>query len=177
MASLIVMFKLHTAVFWRTSWLCSLLQLSKLVHLSALNNKSFNHKGQREENITNLMFCWPCITVYRYSDWPCITVYRYSDWPCITVYKYSETNVMHFLFSLLRIKGLYVFRALLAHPQEGLHKQHLIYCVVFCQLEGTRIGTGASDTSSALTLVAANWHNTHAIYQVPFVQRILRMSK
>jgi hypothetical protein len=31
-------------------------------------------------------------------------------WPCITVYQYSETNVMHFLFSLLRIKGLYMFR-------------------------------------------------------------------
>jgi hypothetical protein len=28
---------------------------------------------------------------------------------------YSKTNVMHFLFSLLRIKGLYMFRALLAH--------------------------------------------------------------
>jgi hypothetical protein len=26
---------------------------------------------------------------------------------------------MHFLFSLLRIKGLYMFQALLTHPQEG----------------------------------------------------------
>jgi hypothetical protein len=26
--------------------------------------------------------------------------------------------MMHFLFSLLRIKGHYMFRALLAHPQE-----------------------------------------------------------
>jgi hypothetical protein len=32
--------------------------------------------------------------------------------------QYSETNVMHFLFSSLRIKGLYMFRALLAYPQE-----------------------------------------------------------
>jgi hypothetical protein len=46
-----------------------------------------------------------------------------------TVYQYSETNVMHFLFSLLRIKGLYMFRALLAHPQEVLHKRPLVYCV------------------------------------------------
>jgi hypothetical protein len=38
----------------------------------------------------DLMFCWPCITVYQYSDWPCITVYQYSDWPCITVYQYSD---------------------------------------------------------------------------------------
>jgi hypothetical protein len=29
----------------------------------------------------------------------------------------------------LRIKGLYMFRALLAHPQEALHKRHLVYCV------------------------------------------------
>jgi hypothetical protein len=36
---------------------------------------------------------------------------------------------MHFLFSLLRIKGLYMFRALLAYPQEVLHKRHLVYCV------------------------------------------------
>jgi hypothetical protein len=44
-------------------------------------------------------------------------------------YQYSETKVIHFLFSLLRIKGLYMFRALLAHPQEALHKRHLVYCV------------------------------------------------
>jgi hypothetical protein len=47
----------------------------------------------------NLMFCWSCIVVYQYS----------------------EINVMHFLFSLLRIRGLYMFRALLAHPQEALN--------------------------------------------------------
>jgi hypothetical protein len=41
----------------------------------------------------------------------------------------SETNMMHFSFNLLRIKGLYMFRALLVHPQEALHKQHLVYCV------------------------------------------------
>jgi hypothetical protein len=47
-------------------------------------------------------------------------------WPCIIAYQYSETNVMHFLFNLLRIMGLYMFRALLAHPQEGLHKRQFI---------------------------------------------------
>jgi hypothetical protein len=41
-------------------------------------------------------------------------------------YQNSETNVMYFLFSLLWIKGLYIFRALLAHPQEALHKRHFI---------------------------------------------------
>jgi hypothetical protein len=44
-------------------------------------------------------------------------------------YQHSETNVMHLLFSLLRIKSLYVFRALFAYPQEALHKRHLVYCV------------------------------------------------
>jgi hypothetical protein len=35
---------------------------------------------------------------------------------------------MQFSFNLLRIKGLYMFRALLAHPQEALHKRHLVNC-------------------------------------------------
>jgi hypothetical protein len=35
----------------------------------------------------------------------------------VTCY-YSETNLMHFIFSILRIKYLFIFRALLAHPQE-----------------------------------------------------------
>jgi hypothetical protein len=44
----------------------------------------------------------------------------------------SETNVMHFLFSLLRIIGLYMFPALLAHPQEALHNgTSYIVCVVY----------------------------------------------
>jgi hypothetical protein len=47
---------------------------------------------------------------------------------------------MHFLFSLLRIKGLYMFRALLAHPQEALHKCHFVYCVRVMSVDCTRIG-------------------------------------
>jgi hypothetical protein len=71
--------------------------------------------------------------------------------------QYSKTNVMYFLFSLLRIKGLYMFRALLPHPQEALHKQHLVYCMrvmsVGCYQgwNGTEFGT------------------TYAMYQVLFV--------
>jgi hypothetical protein len=61
---------------------------------------------------------------------------------------------MHFLFNLLRIKGLYMFRALLAHLQEALHKQHLVY--------GMRFMFHSNPD-------AANWHNTHAVYQVSFV--------
>jgi hypothetical protein len=48
-------------------------------------------------------------------------------------YQYSETNVIYFLFSLLRIKGHYVLRALLAHPQGALYKCHSVYCVRFHQ--------------------------------------------
>jgi hypothetical protein len=44
-------------------------------------------------------------------------------------FQYSKTNVMHFLFNLLRINSLCLFRALLAHLQEALHKQQLVYCV------------------------------------------------
>jgi hypothetical protein len=50
-------------------------------------------------------------------------------WPCIIVYQYNEINVMHFSFNLVRIKGLYMFRALLAHSQEALHKQLMVHCV------------------------------------------------
>jgi hypothetical protein len=38
----------------------------------------------------------------------------------------SYIKVKYFLFSLLRIKGLYKFRALLAYPQEALHKRYLV---------------------------------------------------
>jgi hypothetical protein len=40
--------------------------------------------------------------------------------PYVIVYQYSETNVMHFLLNLLRIKGFYMFPALLAHLQDML---------------------------------------------------------
>jgi hypothetical protein len=59
--------------------------------------------------------------------------------PYIIVYQYSETNVMQFLFSLLRIKGLYMLRALIAHPQEALQKRHLVYCVRVMSVGCTRI--------------------------------------
>jgi hypothetical protein len=55
---------------------------------------------------------------------------------------------MQVLFSLLTIKGNYMFRALLAHPQEALHKRHLVDCV---------------------RVMSAGAANTHAIYQAPFV--------
>jgi hypothetical protein len=55
-------------------------------------------------------------------------------------HQYDKTNVMHFLFSLLRIKGLYMFRALLAHPQEALHNGTWYIAFVLCQLAATKVG-------------------------------------
>jgi hypothetical protein len=40
----------------------------------------------------------------------------------------------------LRITGLYMFRALVAHPQEFLHKRHLVYCVRVMSVGCTRTG-------------------------------------
>jgi hypothetical protein len=51
---------------------------------------------------------------------------------------------MHFLFSLLRIKGLYMFLALLAHLQELLHKRHSVYCVHVMSVGCTRMEASAS---------------------------------
>jgi hypothetical protein len=45
-----------------------------------------------------------------------------------------------FLFNSLRFKGPYMFRALLAHPQEVLHRRHLVYCVCVMSVGCTRIG-------------------------------------
>jgi hypothetical protein len=63
--------------------------------------------------------------------------------------------MMHFLFNLLKIKGLYMFQALLAHPQEALHNGTWYIACVLCQLAAPG---------------AANRHNMHTIYQVLLVQ-------
>jgi hypothetical protein len=62
------------------------------------------------------------------------TLFTLFCWPCVILYQYSGTNVMHFLFSLLRIKGLYMFRALLTHSQEVLHNGTWYIVCVLCQL-------------------------------------------
>jgi hypothetical protein len=113
--------------------------------------------------------------------------------------QYSETNVMHFLFNLLginplnaelnpichlpalsgahhilhvsriRVNGLYMFRELLANPHEALHNRHLVYCVGVMAVGCTRV--------EVFNPGAANCYNKHAIYQVPLVECLLRMSK
>jgi hypothetical protein len=59
---------------------------------------------------------------------------------------------MHFLLNLLRIKGLCMFRALLAYPQEALNKGHLVYCVRVMSAGCTKFGVE---------------HNTHAMHGIP----------
>jgi hypothetical protein len=90
-------------------------------------------------------------------------------WPCLIVYQYSKTNVMHFLFNLLRIKGLYNFRALLAHPQEVLHKQHLVDGVrvmsVACPRSGVELVPLILNklNKKCITLVSLYWFILHVI--------------
>jgi hypothetical protein len=52
-----------------------------------------------------------------------------------------------------------MFRALLAHPQEALHKRHLLYCM---RITSVVCGTVAVKPSH-------NRRYTHAIYEMPFV--------
>jgi hypothetical protein len=47
---------------------------------------------------------------------------------------------MHIVFNLLRSKGLYMFRALLANPQGVPHEKHFVYCVLVMSVGYTRIG-------------------------------------
>jgi hypothetical protein len=67
--------------------------------------------------------------------------------------QYSETNVVHFSFNLLNIKGLDMFRASLAYPQEVITGGTWY---IACELR-------------TLAAAAANLHNSQAIYQVPLM--------
>jgi hypothetical protein len=87
------------------------------------------------------------------------------------LYPYSETNVMHFLFNLLSIKGLYMFRALLTHPQEAPHKQHLLYLLA-CYVGWLHQGWSSTPTRGLPTDTTST-----QVYQVPFVRCLVRMSK
>jgi hypothetical protein len=88
--------------------------------------------------------------------------------PCIIVYQYNETNVMHFSLNLLRIKGLYMFRVLLAHPQEALNKRYLVYCV---RLMSVGCGTVArfiiQTIQPIITYVEQNLFYTRCLFRIP----------
>jgi hypothetical protein len=72
---------------------------------------------------------------------------------------------MHFSFSTMRIKGLYIFRALLAHPQESLHKWHLVYCVRIMSVGCGMVVASLQLCRSQLTLYARNIPN--AVCEAP----------
>jgi hypothetical protein len=82
---------------------------------------------------------------------------------------------MHFPFNLLRIKGLYLFRVLLAHPQEGLHKRHLVYCVRIMSVGCAKIAL--QPCHSQLTLYARNIPNAVCVAPPEDEQVILETSR
>jgi hypothetical protein len=71
--------------------------------------------------------------------------------------QYSKTDVMYFSFNLLSIKGLYMFRALLVHLQEALHKRHLLYCVQVTPVGWTRIGVEGVSLKSWCSQTDCRW--------------------
>jgi hypothetical protein len=73
-------------------------------------------------------------------DKPSLTLLPSYQVPKIkAVLQYSETNMMNFLYSLLRLKSLYMLRELRAHLQEALHNGTWYIACVLCQLAATRI--------------------------------------
>jgi hypothetical protein len=66
---------------------------------------------------------------------------------------------MHFSFKLLRIKGLYMFRTLLVHPQEAIHKRHLVYCVRIMSVGCATIAVSLQTWHSQFTLYSRNIQN------------------
>jgi hypothetical protein len=88
----------------------------------------------------------------------------------IFVYQYNETNVMHFLFNLFRIKGpLHV--SSITHSSLG-GAAHTAFGILHAYI-----------TSVDCDMVAVQPHHsqltlyTHAIYQMLYVQLLPRMSK
>jgi hypothetical protein len=54
--------------------------------------------------------CWPDLLDMHYNYFTLTLLPSYgSNYQTTSTYQFSETNVMHFLFNLLRIKGLYMF--------------------------------------------------------------------
>jgi hypothetical protein len=61
---------------------------------------------------------------------------------------------MQFLFNLVRIKGLYMFRALPAHSQEAPHNGTWHLACVLCQLTAGRFEVGVV-TQAELGILSA----------------------
>jgi hypothetical protein len=72
---------------------------------------------------------------------------------------------MNISFNLLRIKGLYMFRALLAHPQEALHKRQFLYCMLIMSVGCGTVAVKLKPCHSQLTLHVRNIPN--AVCEAP----------
>jgi hypothetical protein len=95
----------------------------------------------------------------------------YSNQDSITLSQHNETNMMHFSFNLLRIKDLYMFRALLARPQDALHKRHLAHCVRMSAGCGM-VAVKLQPCHSQLTLYTFNMPNAICVAP-PKVQQVM----
>jgi hypothetical protein len=62
---------------------------------------------------------------------------------------------MRFSLSFLRIKGLDMFRASLAHPQKVLPKRHLVYCVRIMSVGCGTVVVSLQQCHSQMTLYAS----------------------
>jgi hypothetical protein len=67
--------------------------------------------------------------------------------------------VIHISLNLLKIKGLHMFRALLAHPQEAPHKRHLVYCVRIMPIGCGTVAVSLQPCHSQQILYARNIPN------------------
>jgi hypothetical protein len=86
-----------------------------------------------------------------------------------TIYQYSKTNKMPFMYSVYyELTASTCFEHYLLILRRQCTKNNWYSVRMLCLLAATRIG---------VELVAANRHNTHAKYQLSFVQRLLKMSK
>jgi hypothetical protein len=96
----------------------------------------------------------------NYMEQACLRIQYVISFSSNSLHQYSKTSVMHFLFSSLRIRGLCMFRALLAHLQEAIHKRHLVYCwrvmLVGCtRTEVELCGGGGSSSSSCSSSISS----------------------
>jgi hypothetical protein len=74
----------------------------------------------------------------------------------VTLGIFRECYVSWLYQDFRRINGLYMFRALLADPQEVLHKRHLIHCLRVTSVGYTRIAVSLQSWCSQLTKHARN---------------------
>jgi hypothetical protein len=80
---------------------------------------------------------------------------------CTAVYQYDETNVMQFSFNLFENQGLLHVSSITCSSSGG----------------SSQTARGVLRACYVSWLCHAIWHYTHAMYHVPFEERLLRMSR